>query len=181
MGYHRTFWRVLDDDTMSKETEESKQSPWCPWPPSWHMQRRSLDIESIRSEDRSGSVDCYVQTTPLTQIHRTASFLFDSLTPHTIAHVRYDLTTSFTVSCTIWSGNLFQYLLYDINLGATHTTIPSTRGVTIYISLVSSAMDSIRRCVAVFKAVPIPTSDLKSEFLCQSSSIAQKPDRKSVV
>ena len=34
--------------------------------------------------------------------------------------------------------------MYDINLRATHTTIPSIRGVTIPIYLVSSATDSIR-------------------------------------
>ena len=62
--------------------------------------------------------------------------------------------------------------MYDINLRATHTTIPSTRGVQIPIDLVSSATDSIRRLVVLFKPVRIPTSDPKSEFLCQSSSIA---------
>ena len=77
------------------------------------------------------------------------------------------------VSCTIQSGGFNCATLYDINLRATHTTIPSTRGVEIPISLVSSAMDSIRRCVVVFKTVLVPTSDLKSEFLCQSSYIAQ--------
>ena len=61
------------------------------------------------------------------------------------------------------------YFLYDINLGATHTTIPSTRGVKIPICLVSSAMDSIWKHVVLFKPVPLPTSDPKSEFLCQSS------------
>ena len=35
-------------------------------------------------------------------------------------------------------------LVYDINLGAMHTTILSIRGVTIPIYLVSSATDSIR-------------------------------------
>ena len=59
--------------------------------------------------------------------------------------------------------------LYDINLGATTTTILSIRGVTIPIYLVSSTTDSIRRSVVLFKPVRIPTSDLKSEFLCQSS------------
>ena len=63
--------------------------------------------------------------------------------------------------------------MYDINLRATHTTIPSIRGVTIPIYLVSSATDSIRRRVVLFKSVPIPASDPKSEFLCQSSHIAQ--------
>ena len=66
----------------------------------------------------------------------------------------------------IWS---FDSFLYDINLGATHTTILSIGGVTIPIYLVSSTMDSIRWCVVLFKAVTILTSDLKSEFLCQSS------------
>ena len=51
--------------------------------------------------------------------------------------------------------------------------ILSTRGVTIPIDLVSSATDSIRRSVVLFKSVPLPTSDPKSEFLCQSSYIAQ--------
>ena len=63
--------------------------------------------------------------------------------------------------------------MYDINLGATATTILSTGGVQIPIDLVSSAMDSIRQSIVLFKSVPIPTSDPKSEFLCQSSPIAQ--------
>ena len=46
-------------------------------------------------------------------------------------YVRYDLTASL--------GSF----LYDINLRATHTTILSTRGVQIPISLVSSTTDSI--------------------------------------
>ena len=73
------------------------------------------------------------------------------------SRVRYDLVAHFLG------------FLYDINLKATYTTIPSTRGVQIPIDLVSSTTDFIWRCVVVFKAVPIPTSDLKSEFLCQSS------------
>ena len=40
--------------------------------------------------------------------------------------------------------DLVDYPLYDINLGATHTTILSTRGVQIPIDLVSSATDSFR-------------------------------------
>ena len=56
-------------------------------------------------------------------------------------------------------------LMYDINLRATHTTILSIRGVAILIYLVSSTTDSIRRCVVLFKLVPVPTSDPKSEFL----------------
>ena len=77
------------------------------------------------------------------------------------------------VLCTIRSGSPSGVTLYDINLRATHTTIPSTRGVEIYISLVSSTTDSIQRRVVVFKPVRIPDSDSKSEFLCQSSYIAQ--------
>ena len=41
------------------------------------------------------------------------------------------------------------------------------------IDLVSSAMDSIRRRVVLFKPVPILASDPKSEFLCQSRLVAQ--------
>ena len=63
--------------------------------------------------------------------------------------------------------------MYDINLGATATTILSTRGVQIPIYLVISATDSLRRSVVLFKPLSVPTSDLKSEFLCQSSYFAQ--------
>ena len=65
--------------------------------------------------------------------------------------------------------------MYDINLRATTTMILSTRGVTIPIDLVSSAMDSIRQRVALFKPVTVPTSDPKSEFLCQSSLYCTEP------
>ena len=65
--------------------------------------------------------------------------------------------------------------LYDIHLGATHTTILSIRGVAIPIYLVSRATDSIRRRVVLFKSVTIPTSDPKSEFLCQSSVCCEEP------
>ena len=65
--------------------------------------------------------------------------------------------------------------LYDINLRATTTTILSIRGVTIPIGLVSSTTDSIRRYEVLFKPVPVPTSDLKSEFLCQSSLCCTEP------
>ena len=63
--------------------------------------------------------------------------------------------------------------LYDINLRATDTTILSIRGVTIPIYFVSSATDSIRQRIVLFKSVTILTSDPKSEFLCQSSLIVQ--------
>ena len=87
----------------------------------------------------------------------------------------YDMIWRFLLASCVQYDLVAPFLgfLYDINLRATYTTIPSTRGVQIPIDLVSSAMDSIRRCVVVFKTVPIPTSDLKSEFLCQSSYIAQ--------
>ena len=65
--------------------------------------------------------------------------------------------------------------MYDIYLRATTTTILSIRGVTIPIDLVSSATDSVRQCVVLFKPVQIPTSDLKSEFLCQSSLSCAEP------
>ena len=81
--------------------------------------------------------------------------------------VRYDLGVFLR---TIWSH---VSLMYDINLGATATTILSIRGVQIPIHLVTSATDSFRRSVVLFKSLSIPTSDLKSEFLCQSSHFAQ--------
>ena len=111
-----------------------------------------------------------------TQIHRIASFLFLSHLPtpkpmyDTILRlccVRCDLESC---SCTIRSLSSF---MYNINLGATATTIPSSRGVQIPIDLVSSATDSSRRSVVLFKTVSIPTSDPKSEFLCQSSSLCR--------
>ena len=73
-------------------------------------------------------------------------------------------------SCTILSCGCS---LYNINLGATSTTILSIWGVTIPINLVSSATDSIRQSVVLFKPVTVPTLDPKSEFLCQLSLIAQ--------
>ena len=79
--------------------------------------------------------------------------------------VRYDLVS---LSYTIRSCGSF---LYDINLRATATTILSIRGVQIPIDLVSSATDSYRRSVVLFKPMSVPTSDPKSEFLYQSSSI----------
>ena len=106
---------------------------------------------------------CYVWTSSYyTDTSDCLVFPFLSL-PYTKAHVRYNLALSF--GC----------FMYDINLGATHTTIPSTRGVTIPIYLVSSTMDSIRQCVVLFKTVTIPTSDLKSEFLCQLSLSCAEP------
>ena len=83
--------------------------------------------------------------------------------------------------CTIRSGAallydmIYRLFLYDINLRATLTMILSIRGVTIPIYLVSSITDSIRRHVVLFKPVPIPTSDPKSEFLCQSSISCKEP------
>ena len=85
------------------------------------------------------------------------------------SRVRYDLVLFLR---TIGSGCV---LVYDINLRATHTTILSIRGVTIPIYLVSSATDSIRRRVVLFKPVPVPASDPKSEFLCQSSHSCAEP------
>ena len=78
----------------------------------------------------------------------------------------------------IWFQSCVRYDLavltvYNINLRATNTTILSTRGVTIPIWFVSGTTDSIRWHVVLFKPVTVPTSDPKSEFLCQSSSIVQ--------
>ena len=97
------------------------------------------------------------QTSFTTQICRTATFTFFFL-PYTEALVQYDLAT---------------FSMYNINLRATHTMILSIRGVTIPIDLVSSATNSIRQRVVLFKSVTVPTSDPKSEFLCQSSQSVQ--------
>ena len=69
--------------------------------------------------------------------------------------------------------DLATFSMYNINLRAAHTTILSIRGVTIPINLVSSTTNSIRQHVVLFKSVTVPTSDPKSEFLCQSSQSAQ--------
>ena len=53
--------------------------------------------------------------------------------------VRYDLEAC---SRTIRSDDSFHYILYDINLGDTHTTILSIRGAQIPIYLVRGATDS---------------------------------------
>ena len=81
--------------------------------------------------------------------------------------VRYDLESG---AYAIRSPGSF---LYDINLGATATTILSIRGAQIPIDLVSSATDSYKRSIVLFKLMSVPTSDPKSEFLCQSSYFAQ--------
>ena len=103
-----------------------------------------------------------------TQIHWTASFSFHLTSLHWSPCmiwsgrrflVRYNLVVFL---CMIWSHVSF---VYDINLGATATMILSTRGVQIPIYLVTSATDSFRWSVVLFKSLSIPTSDLKSEFL----------------
>ena len=80
-------------------------------------------------------------------------------------YVRCDLESG---SCTIQFLGSF---MYDINLGATATTILSIRGVQIPIDLVSSAMDSSRQSVVLFKPMSIPTSDPKSEFCVNQVSL----------
>ena len=110
---------------------------------------------------------------------------FTHLRRHIGLHRFLFLTSLHRSPCTILSGRRLPvrydlgvflrtirsrfFLVYDINLGATTTTILSTRGVQIPIYLVTSATDSFRRSVVLFKSLSIPTSDLKSEFLCQSS------------
>ena len=76
------------------------------------------------------------------------------------SRVRYDLES--------WLGTIQSLgsFLYDINLGATATTMLRIRGVQIPIDLVSSTTDSYRRSVVLFKPMSVLTSDPKSEFLC---------------
>jgi hypothetical protein len=114
---------------------------------------------------------CYIQTSFYHADTSDCLVYFFSF-PHPEAHVRYNLAS---LLCTIQSGSSFESRLYDINLRATHTTILSIRGVTILIYLVSITTDSIRPRVVLFKTVTIPTSDLKSEFLCQSSLSCAEP------
>ena len=86
-----------------------------------------------------------------------------------LIRVRYDLVA--------WFGTIQScgWFVYNIYLRATTTMILSIGGVTIPINLVSSAMDSIRRCVVLFKSVPISTSEPKPEFLCQLSVCCAEP------
>ena len=83
------------------------------------------------------------------------------------SYVRYNLE-----ACLYTIRSLCSFL-YDINLGATATTILRIRGIQIPINLVNSATDSYRRSIVLFKPLSVLTSDLKSEFLCQSSYFAQ--------
>ena len=105
--------------------------------------RVCVKLSKLRSDGPRGvGPRCYDRTTSLTQIRRTTSFI-SLLVPFTVA--LYDMISRLVngVSCTIGSGGFDCATLYDINLRATHTTIPSTRGVEIHISLVSSATDSV--------------------------------------
>ena len=117
---------------------------------------------------------CYI----LIGLHSLCRYIgllfFLLLLPFTKAHVQYrsgsralydTICRPPTVYC-----NILQLSFCMISISrSTSTTILSARGVTIPINLVSSATDSIRQCVVLFKLVPIPTSDPKSEFLCPSS------------
>ena len=109
----------------------TKQKSW--WPSTTGGRMLCLDYTSY-----ADASDCLVSFSCLTPFHRS---------PCTIQS-REGVSI---VSCTIQSGSFGCGVLYDINLRATHTTIPSTRGVEIRISLVSSATDSIWRRVVVFK------------------------------
>ena len=117
---------------------------------------------------------CYIRTSPTLQTSWTAFFF---LSPLPIIEAQYNtIWWPCMIRCDLMMGvasfvryDLVSAFWYDIHLRATTTMILSIRGVTIPIDLVSSATDSFRQCVVLFKPVPIPTSDLKSEILCQSS------------
>ena len=118
--------------------------------------------------------ECYVWTSLICRyigLHRffshfpTPKPMYDTIS--CFSRVQYDLKSCLS---TIRSLGSF---LYNINLRDTTTTILRIRGVQIPIDLVSSATDSSRRSVVLFKPMSVPTSDPKSEFLCQSSYIAQ--------
>ena len=167
----------------------------------WYNQEHNIASGKSREPRTNTTQNCFTsmlhfnQTSHTSQIHGTAFFLLLSSFHRSLCmiwsdnfdHVQYDLTTSTVYNtiwqlrpCTIRSDNFdcVQYdlttsMVYDINLGAMNTTILSTRGVTIPICFISSTTDSIRRHIVLFKPVTVPTSDPKSEFLCQSSSITQ--------
>ena len=90
---------------------------------------------------------CYDQTSVISQTRWTAFFhplslpiteaLYD-----TILYILYDTISSLRRPLLV-QYDLVLIVLYDINLGATITTILSTWGVTIPIGLVSSTTDSI--------------------------------------
>ena len=101
---------------------------------------------------------------PIPPIHRSPCTIRYNLVPKLVSSL-YNMI--WQLACIV--------LMYNINLGATTTTTLSIRGVTIPIDLVSSAMDSIRWRVVLFKSVTIPTSDPKSEFSCQSSLSCAEP------
>ena len=117
---------------------------------------------------------CYIWTSLIRWYNGLHRFFSRSPTPKPMydttscfSHVRYDLEACLYTIRSLGS------LLYNINLGATATTILRIRGAQIPIDLVSSAMDSYRRSVVLFKPMSVLTSDPKSEFLCQSSHIVQ--------
>ena len=144
----------------------------------WQQYNSNNSIPSSSSDDDnsefSSHEQCYSWTSLIRRYIGLHRFFSHSPTPKPmydtiscVSCVRYDLESHLS---TIRSLGSF---LYDINLGATATTILRIRGVQIPIDLVSSATDSYRRSVVLFKLMSVPTSDLKSEFLCQSSHIAQ--------
>ena len=106
----------------------------------------------------------FYQTSPLMQLHQTASFLsfFPSIKAMYLCTIRSWQTTHV-------SYDLAGPFMYNINLGATTTTSLSIRGVIIPIDLVISTTGLFMVNHSSIKPVPLAYSDLKSEFLCQSS------------
>ena len=85
------------------------------------------------SSSYADTSDCIISIFFLISLHRSLCMILSER--HRL--VWYDLEAFL---CMIWSRVTF---LYDINLGATATTILSTRGVQIPIYLVTSATDSL--------------------------------------
>ena len=95
----------------------------------------------------------------------------------------YFLSSFTEAPCMIQSGDDFAFkfctiqsegcLVYDIHLGATTTTILSVRGVTIPIDLVSSATDSFRRHIVLFKLYHYQTQTLSLSSCVNRASVAQ--------
>ena len=140
----------------------------------WAQAPAASDSESEQNQTTWGPDTCYdlIRLHFTMQIHWTATIflsLFLTLKP-LYDMILWSFVVWYNLASSLGTIRAVGSSMYDINLRATHTMILSIRGVTIPIDLVSSAMDSIKRHIVLFKLVTIPTSDPKSEFLCQSSS-----------
>ena len=149
-----------------------KEGRWTPQLASYPIHSKCYDQTLAYYAD---TLDCIIFLS-FPSLHRSPCMIWSRGSPLYdmilwFSLVRYDLVAS------LYAILSPHFNLYDIYLRSTHTTILSIRGVQIPIDLVSSAMDSTRRRVVLFKPVQIPTSDPKSEFLCQLSLLLRRTYR----